>query len=378
MERRFQRQADDLARMMSSRGFPLNRQSLSYIREAYGADVTVLQDGLVFDTTVPAEASPREDALVVSAPLDLKERGPGRLLLHFPREIVGRERAAAVRPILAVGAVTTVLATLLSLLLAHRTARPLERLAARVQQGSDDPIPRVGGGREIDQLVDALNRMTEEIRKEEQFAIMGRMAAAVAHEIKNPLSAMKMNVQMLLESAEDREPHEMLLREIERLELAAAELAGRPEKSTKERVSLGRLVDNVLELLKLQLSHLHITVEKRYEGDGLVEVDIARFKRAVMNLLLNGAQAMAGGGTLTIVVRASDRQTVRLSVSDTGAGIPAELQPRIFEPFVTTKQDGVGLGLVLTKGIVEEHGGSIAFETADRGTTFSIDLPRYG
>lgn len=375
VERRFQSQADDLARMMSSRGFPLNHQSLSYIREAYGADVTVMQGHSVVDSTgLPSH----EETMTMCAPLDLRERGSARLMLHFPREIVDRERAAAVRPVLAVGAIATVLAMLLGLAIAHKTARPLERLAARVEQRGESPIPRVGGGREIDQLVDALNRMAEEIRKAEQFGVMGRMAAAVAHEIKNPLYAMKMNVQMLLETAADREPYHLLLREIERLELAAAELGGRTEKLTKESVPLARLVDDVLELLKLQLNHLHIAVEKQYERDDRIGVDVARFKRAVMNLLLNGAQAMPGGGTLTVAVRTLDRGAVRLSVSDTGAGIPSDLRPRIFEPFVTTKRDGVGLGLVLTKGIVEEHGGSIAFETSDRGTTFSVDLPRHG
>jgi signal transduction histidine kinase len=169
----------------------------------------------------------------------------------------------------------------------------------------------------------------------------------------------------------------MLLREIGRLELAASELAGRPEKLAKERVRLDAVVDEVLELLRLQLGHLKVAVVREYEKAAEVEVDPSRFKRAVMNLVLNGAQAMPGGGTLTVGIRPSGNGSIRFTVKDRGPGIPAEIRGRLFEPFVTTKQDGVGLGLALTKSIVEEHGGTIAFECGE-GTTFTVELPTHG
>lgn len=229
----------------------------------------------------------------------------------------------------------------------------------------------------MDQLVGALNRMAEQIRRGEQLAVMGRMAAAMAHEIKNPLAAMKMNVQMLREGASDREPYDLLLREIERLELAAGELGGRPERPVKRRVPLPEVVDEVLELLKPQLAHLRIAVDRRVEGRTEAEVDVARFKRAIMNLVLNGAQAMPSGGPLVVAVGRSGNGAARLSVTDAGSGIPEEIRDRIFEPFVTTKQDGVGLGLALTKEIVEEHGGRISFESSPRGTTFTVEIPAH-
>src|SRR2546428_5562739 len=111
-------------------------------------------------------------------------------------------------------------------LTAQTIARPLERLAEQAKALPAGEVARVGGGAELDHLVDAMNRMLAEVRRAERLAVMGRMAAGVAHEIRNPLSSMKMTVQMLREGVPDPEPYTLLLREIERLELIAAELVG--------------------------------------------------------------------------------------------------------------------------------------------------------
>ncbi len=373
VERRFQAQADGLARLMSSRGFPINDASVRYIDEAYGARIVVTRG----EKTIASSGTPPEKTVVVRAPLVL-EGGAGELALHYPAEIVERERTSAVRPVLVLGMITVALAAALGLLLAHTIARPIERLASQAGVITPEGVRRVGGGREIDTLVEALNRMAAEIRRAEQFAVMGKMAASVAHEIRNPIAAMKLNVQMLREGAQDREPYDMLLREIERLELAAGELAGRPDRGEKESTSLPRVVDEVLELLHPQLTHLGISVKKTYEDCRPVALEVARFKRAVMNLVLNGAQAMPQGGSLAIAVQSTGNGAVRLSVADEGSGISPDVRDRLFEPFVTTKQDGVGLGLVLTKRIVEEHGGAISLETGRTGTVFFVELPAHG
>jgi len=185
---------------------------------------------------------------------------------------------------------------------------------------------------------------------------------------------MKMTVQMLREGTKDAEPFDLILREIERLELIAAEFTGPSQALRKEPVKLDSVVDDVLELMRRRLDHLGVRVEKAYAPVPQVQVDVARFKRCVMNLVLNGAQAMPSGGPLRVALAPRDGR-IRFAVTDTGPGIPESIQERVFEPFVTTKVRGVGLGLALTRRIVEDHGGAIGYDTASGGTTFWIELP---
>ncbi|HZN62147.1 MAG TPA: ATP-binding protein [Planctomycetota bacterium] len=306
----------------------------------------------------------------------------GDCFLFFPPGVLADQKRAVIVPVLWVAGAGLGVVILAGIVLGHSIARPIEELASRARsltgRGDETLGPAKGGGPELAQLVDALNRMLDTLRRSERLAVMGRLAAGVAHEIKNPLSAMKMTVQMLREEkpAGEREPFDLILREIERLDLVASELsaAARPGPPVREPVRLDRAVGDVLDLLARQLGHLRVELERRIDAPAEVTGDGDRLKRAAMNLVLNGAQAMPQGGRLTVALeRAGGR--VRFTVSDTGTGVPPDLRDRIFEPFVTGRPDGVGLGLTLTKRIVEDHGGRIGFESSDRGSTFWIELP---
>ncbi|HVR84185.1 MAG TPA: ATP-binding protein [Planctomycetota bacterium] len=298
----------------------------------------------------------------------------GELEIAYSPEVVSREKAEAVRPFLVMAAAGGILVVVLASVTAGTIARPLERLAEQAKTLPSGEVKRVGGGAELDHLVDAMNRMLAEVRRAERLGVMGQMAAGVAHEIRNPLSSIKMTVQMLREGAKDAEAYDLVLREIERLELIAAELTGASQPLRKEAVSLDTVVEDVLELMRRRLEHLGVRVERSFAPSSEVSVDVARFKCCVMNLVLNGAQAMPSGGPLRVAVGPRDGK-VRFSVTDAGPGVPPEIAPRVFEPFVTTKQDGVGLGLALTKRIVEDHGGAMGYDPAPVGTTFWIELP---
>ena len=306
----------------------------------------------------------------------------GDCFLFFPPGVLADQKRAVIVPVLWVAGAGLGVVILAGIVLGHSIARPIEELASRARsltgRGDETLGPARGGGPELAQLVDALNRMLDTLRRSERLAVMGRLAAGVAHEIKNPLSAMKMTVQMLREEkpAGEREPFDLILREIERLDLVASELsaAARPGPPVREPVRLDRAVGDVLDLLARQLGHLRVDLVRRIDAPAEVTGDGDRLKRAAMNLVLNGAQAMPQGGRLTVALeRAGGR--VRFTVSDTGTGVPPDLRDRIFEPFVTGRPDGVGLGLTLTKRIVEDHGGRIGFESSDRGSTFWIELP---
>jgi len=359
VEHRLSAQTQNLARLLSDHP-EWYRGKLGFVERAYGAASASVE---------PAGKHPEGEG-VFRAPVS----SGMELVMSYSPEVISREKAEAVRPFvwMAVGGIALVL--VLGAFTAHTIARPLERLAEQAKALPAGDVARVGGGAELDHLVDAMNRMLSEVRRGERLAVMGRMAAGVAHEIRNPLSSMKMTVQMLREGIQDREPYNLILREIERLELTAAELVGVSQPLRKERVKLDTIVDEVLELMRRQLEHLSVRVEKRYAPSPEVDVDVSRFKRCVMNLLLNGAQAMPSGGPLRVGVRPNDGK-VRLEVTDGGPGVPPDLRDRIFDPFVTTKQDGVGLGLALTRRIVEDHGGSIGLDSSGPGATFWIELP---
>ena len=367
------------------------RTYADYLKTVYRADLAVLRQGEPTPfCTLPdglarqlREFRPPERIFTPwNGFLALRQ---GESYLFFPPEVLADQKRAVVGPVLWIAGAGLAIAILAGVALAHSLARPHEEIASRARSlsGRADeslgPVP--GGGPEISQLVDALNRMLETLRRSERLAVMGSLAAGVAHEIKNPLSAMKMTVQMLREGmpGPEREPYDLVLREIDRLDLVASELSAtaRPGPPARDRVLLDAAVRDVLDLLARQLGHLRVDVERKLPSPVAVLGDADRLKRAAMNLVLNGAQAMPQGGRLSVELERSGGR-VRLAVSDTGSGVPADLRDRIFEPFVTGRPDGVGLGLALTKRIVEDHGGRIGFDSSDRGSTFWIDLPEAG
>ncbi len=361
VERRLTLQAENLARLFSAHpGLAGSPAMLDRARQAFGAESV---------TVKPSGKNPRREGVFRAS-----VGGGQDLVMAYSPDVISREKAEAVRPFAIVAAAGLLLVLAMGYFTAKAVARPLEELAGQARALPAGGVKAVGGGAELDHLVEALNRMLAEVRRAERLAVMGRMAAGVAHEIRNPLTSIKMTVQMLREEAPDRGPYDLLLREAERLELAAAEFAGAAVPLRKEGARLEEVVGEVLELLRPHLEHLSVRVERRFAAVPGVEVDKARIKRCMMNLVLNGAQAMPSGGVLAVELAARDGR-VRFGVTDGGGGIPAGVRGRLFEPFVTTKEDGVGLGLALTKMIVEDHGGAIGFEEGKDGTTFWIELP---
>lgn len=361
VEHRLALQTGNLARLFAKEPGQATPEALRRVRDVYGA-VTVTKErtgtGAAGEGVYTAAIDKDWDLVVVYSP-----------------GVVRDEKARAIGPFAIVAVAGLGLVVVLGFVTARTIARPIEDLALQARGLPAGDVRPVGGGAELDHLVEALNRMLAEVRRSERLGVMGQMAAGVAHEIRNPLSSMKMTVQMLRESAsKDRESFDLILREMERLELITAELAGASQPLRKEPAKLDAIADEVLELMGRRLEHLGVKVEKRFSAAPPVSVDVARFKRCVMNLVLNGAQAMPAGGPLTVEV-GTRNGAVRLAVTDEGTGVPEGLGERIFDPFVTTKQDGVGLGLALTKRIIEDHGGKIGFDRAPKGTTFWIEMP---
>ncbi len=239
-------------------------------------------------------------------------------------------------------------------------------------------------------------RLAEEaLRASEKLVAMGRMAASIAHEIRNPLDAAK-NITYLLRQTKDLDPSTQELLELLDGQLThMAEICSRTLSFTRPgdaaaRVSLAGIADEVLALRRKTLEGKGIEVVRRFDSPGELVGYPGPLRQVLANVISNAIDAIPAGKTGRITLRIADArhlangaEGVRIMVSDTGVGIKPEHLKRLFQPFFSTKQnEGTGLGLWVSYGIVTQHGGSIRVrsrvEGAMRGTVFSIFLPRLG
>lgn len=240
---------------------------------------------------------------------------------------------------------------------------------------------------ELQERIEAQHRAELSLVRSARLAAVGEMAAGVAHELNNPLTSVSGFVELVLEELPDDDPHrsdlELVMREAQRARGVVRRLLdfSRPVENQRVRTDLNELVSDVLALVR-HLAHTGgILVEMELE-EGLpwASVDPGHIKQVVLNLVHNAIQAMPHGGELTVSTRTVEREgrRVTISVRDTGEGISPENIERVFEPFFTTRPagSGTGLGLSVSYGIVNEHGGFIEVEsTPGKGSCFTITLP---
>ncbi len=209
----------------------------------------------------------------------------------------------------------------------------------------------------------SFKRLEQELQRSERLAALGKMAAGVAHELRNPLSSIK-GLAVLLQShfpetGADADSAELLVGEVERLNRSIGELLeyAKPAKLNKKNLMLVEIIEKALSLVRIDAETYGIEIIKLYNDENpQVFGDRDKLNQVFLNIFLNAIQAMPGGDRLTVrcVVVES---FVAVTVRDTGCGIAPEDLPRIFDPYYTTKSDGTGLGLALSLKMVEEHGG---------------------
>jgi len=222
---------------------------------------------------------------------------------------------------------------------------------------------------------------------EERYAELAALAGGLAHEIKNPLSTLNLNLQLLAEDFQDCEsPRERrAFEKIGRLQQVVERLEGllndflrfaRVERLNFRPTRLMDAVEEIVDFYSPQAAAKSIVVRSDVSDDlPLVSLDRDLFKQALFNLLLNAQNAMPNGGELILRARA-DGGRVLLSIIDTGVGIKPEAMEKIFQPFFSTRSGGSGLGLPTAKRIVDAHDGKLTVESvAGQGTAFTIDLP---
>ncbi len=227
--------------------------------------------------------------------------------------------------------------------------------------------------------------VTQERAREEhaRLSVVGEIAAAAAHEIRNPLSTVRGYMQLVARGQELTDKHRQYLegaiRELDRMNLLLDDLLhlSRPAKPGKAAIDLAAVVEGVLAPLSSQPEGPPVEVVFRRQSVPLVHGNEHQLRQLVLNLVRNAVEAMPQGGRLSVDLAASpDMSVVVLRVGDTGVGIPEEDLGRIFEPFFTSKEEGTGLGLVVSRQIVEAHGGHITVDSRPgEGTVFSVTLP---
>ena len=244
--------------------------------------------------------------------------------------------------------------------------------------------------------VSRIRQLEDEVRRGETLAAAGRMAVGVAHEIRNPLGAIRGAVQLLARELGDdprwREYTDVLTKEVDRVNRIIESLLdlGRPVQLRRAPLNLHQLFERVALLHEEHARARGVTFVRRYDPSlPPILGDEDRLLQLFHNLVANAMDAMKQGGRLTLATRVSmnplygkmdvgtgQRTMVEAQVADEGAGIPADVRAKIFDPFFTTKERGLGLGLALCHRIVEEHQGVIHVESAEgRGTAVTCFLP---
>jgi signal transduction histidine kinase len=238
-----------------------------------------------------------------------------------------------------------------------------------------------GLGLTFARLQSSLQRAEAALQRAETLAAMGRMAAGIAHEIRNPLGIIKATAARLRKRYDDpQRPDERFVyidEEVDRLNgiLSGYLQLARDEAPRLEKLDLVPLVERGLRLVRPELDAAHIAVETNLPKTCVVAADGQRLQQVILNLVLNAVQAMPAGGTLRVRLAAADG-VAALAFADTGPGFDPAVQSRLFEPFVSTKEKGSGLGLAIARRIVEQHGGRILVDEAPGGgAQVAIHLP---
>ncbi len=301
-----------------------------------------------------------------------------------------------------VGSIGALAGLALGYSVARRLRHSIYQLSVRIQDAAGklrQPLPTViltAGGdlhqvneqmqgivREIERVVAQLQQREREVLRADQLVAVGQMAAGVAHELRNPLTSIKMLVQANREEAEARdlptEDLQIIEQEIRRMERCLQTFLdfARPPQPERRPVSLAVLVDRMFTLVEGRARKQHVTLHfSPPTTPVIVEADADQMQQLLVNLALNALDAMPQGGSLDVSLGAPAHGQVELRVCDTGPGIAPALLPRLFEPFVSSKETGLGLGLVVSRRIAESHGGNLWVTNPPHGgACFVLRLP---
>lgn len=348
-------------------------------------------------TTTPVSGAPRTFAI----PLQTEQQLNYIVIVLGTTPMSDASFYETMRP-LAPTLTIMLISTLVAGILVWRFTRPLNELSRGAQRvAAGDFSFRVPGGQRRDEvgrlaatfneMIEQLGRMREleaQFKQAEQSAMIGRLASAIAHEIRNPLNYINLTLDHMrttLAPENDNKRQlfarltEQLKKEVARINTRVSEFLKytRPAMLNIQPLNLRATLTDALGIVEVQAAENGI--ETRVEQDGDVPPvagDAESLRSVFTNLIINGMQAMDGGGGRLTVRLSNGRGRARVEVTDTGPGIAPENLPQIFEPYFSTKDTGTGLGLAIVKKAVDDHGGTISVRSdPGEGTTFTVELP---
>ena len=349
------------------------------------------------DSPDPAAVSPGRADLSGHAACRSRGAGPSRGPTGWScsiRRTNGGPARQAAWPTLITGALAALAVVLITTVLARRFVRPIRELVrqtAAIAQGEFQPVAVSRRDDEIRDLALSINRMTEtlgryeqSVRQNERLRTLGQLGAGMAHQLRNAATGAWMAVELhqrQCPAGAENHSLEVAIRQLRLMEsyLKRFLTLGRPSAEVRHRVELEPLVRDVLALVGPACSHAKIDLAFENAAEPLAVLgDAEALRQILVNLLLNAIEAAGrqGGAAAKVIVHLSRHDFLAsLTVKDSGPGPAEAIRPRLFEPFVTEKPDGTGLGLFVARQVAEAHDGTVGWRRADGMTCFTLELP---
>lgn len=405
-------QVRSTVRTIEGASFPLTNRVFQLLKGFSGADFLLVEsDGRVFGTlpeTVvdnlaaaqhqQAEAVRLDHAVSIgevrymyaSVVLPRGRHAGGSLYIFYPEAKRRQAMWEAVRPTLLVGGLAGFGSVAVAFIVAHRLAvrvKNLEEQTRQIADGDFSPMPLPPQDDELRDLAESVNRLAvrlaeyrASVQDSERRKLWGQFSGGLAHQLRNGVAGARLAVQLHRRHcpAEDNESLEVALRQLTLVETHLRQFLALQDnrQSARRECSLKNIVEEHLALLKPRCEHAAVKVEVQFDSNDAYQIlaDPEQLGHLVMNLLTNAIEAAGSGGSVHVKLY-HEESAVRLIVADTGPGPPLEMGDRIFDPFVTSKPEGIGLGLAVARAVVESHGGKLAYHRRNGMTEFDVHLP---